>query len=122
MIVLKIKNKHQLSLEALIEEAKKKDGVPDHFDMDPSDYAGFLIEIRKPGTVIGNHVKVITPDTTEECFSLNSQIKSDGKYSEDELYNLVDKWSKNEYSIEYKGIPIKRTRPKKVIKKKEQDQ
>jgi len=113
-MLLTLKNKTCLAMDALIKEAKEKNGVPNDFKFSTQEASEFLKEITEMGSekrrdIVIKQKNDNEPDTR---FLLKSPlIKEMGQF-------LLNQWNQKEITIFYKDIEviIFNKRPMAVVK------
>lgn len=100
-MLLTLKNKTCLAMDALIREAKEKGGVPANFKMNTQEASDFLIELTELDAEARKNI-IIKQDETEPDarFLLKRPLtKTLGNL-------LLNKWNKKEIVILYKNVEV----------------
>lgn len=108
-MLMTIKNKMLLGMDRLIEETKKKGGVPANISLDVQEAADFLREIQHLKIEIRKYLSVKHANNTDTDFRflLQSVVTKEG------LGEIIKQWYNKEFVVTYKGVEIRVVKTKK---------
>ncbi len=94
-------------MDSLINEAKKKGGIPSEIEMEPKEAVSFLKEVVNLNDVKKNITIVDKNGVDIRIFRWNTI------FTNEHIKNIITKWYEHEFIFSYKGINIKLINNKK---------
>jgi len=118
-MILKLKNKHILGLQKILEKGETLGGVPNHFEVHPSEAYHLLCELNE--LYNNSHYKSfgsgLSFNQYESCeFDIKLWLHGKSPLTREHGEKLVKMWHGGQFSIKFKGIKVQIVIPKKKTK------
>lgn len=114
-MIMHLKNKFHLALTTLIEECKKKKGIPDFVEVDPSEAWNILKEYKEYGDSDFSFKRI--GGGTDAVFWIKTSNLSDQNVAKP----IIASWIRGEIEVHFKKIPLKVMKAKKTVEETEKE-